>query len=86
MVKKKKNNGRTQGTGSIIKRRGRFYLRCTIDGKRLEKLLLNDDGEACTNPCDPNPCLGVENSTGECMKEGDAYMCACEYGFEYFAR
>ena len=41
------------------------------------------DGEACTNPCDPNPCLGVENSTGECMKEGDAYMCACEYGFEW---
>ncbi|MBO4696403.1 MAG: DUF1566 domain-containing protein, partial [Lachnospiraceae bacterium] len=37
-----------------------------------------------TDPCNPdNPCLEVENSDGTCMSEGDAYMCGCEYGFEW---
>ncbi|MBQ3368774.1 DUF1566 domain-containing protein [bacterium] len=29
------------------------------------------------DPCDPNPCYGLENSTGECITDADKYSCGC---------
>ena len=53
---------------------GNVYVRCVY----------LDDQQTQTDPCNPNnPCLEVENSDGTCMSEGDAYMCGCEYGFEW---
>ena len=59
----KPQSSRTKGTGSIIKRRGHFYLRCTVNGKRLEKLLVNDDGEPCTNRTDANKAAKKQDLT-----------------------
>lgn len=44
--------GRCKGTGSIIKRRGHFFLRTTVQGKRVERLLLNSDNLPCTTKGD----------------------------------
>ena len=52
MSKTRQAKARCKGVGSIIKRRKHFYLRSTVDGHRIEKLLLNDDREACTNRTD----------------------------------
>ena len=36
------------------------------------------------NPCDPNPCLNVANSTKECIETGDTtYSCKCNSGFNW---
>ena len=48
------------------------YVRC-----------VRSDYEPQTDPCEPNPCFGIENSNYECMSEGDIYMCGCEDGFEW---
>ncbi|MBR6421582.1 DUF1566 domain-containing protein [bacterium] len=29
------------------------------------------------DPCDPNPCTGIENSTEECITDADKYSCGC---------
>ena len=29
------------------------------------------------DPCDPNPCAGLENSTEECIADADKYSCGC---------
>ena len=29
------------------------------------------------DPCDPNPCVGIENSTEECIADADKYSCGC---------
>ena len=33
------------------------------------------------NPCDPNPCIGIENSTEECIADADQYSCDCDEGY-----
>ena len=34
------------------------------------------------NPCEPNPCISIENSTGICTATGDTtYSCTCETGY-----
>ena len=48
------------------------YVRC-----------VRSDYEPQTDPCEPNPCFGIENSNYECMSEGDIYMCGCEDGYEW---
>ena len=36
------------------------------------------------DPCDPNPCLDVANSTKECIETGDTtYSCKCNSGFNW---
>ena len=44
---------------------------------------VRSDYEPQTDPCEPNPCFGIENSNYECMSEGDIYMCGCEDGYEW---
>ena len=34
-----------------------------------------------TNPCDPNPCNGITNSTGSCAVSGTSYSCGCNSGY-----
>ena len=34
-----------------------------------------------TNPCNPNPCGGIANSTGVCTVSGTGYSCACNSGY-----
>ena len=36
------------------------------------------------DPCDPNPCLNVANSTKECIETGDTtYACKCNSGYNW---
>lgn len=43
-----------------------------------------DTGATPTGPCDPNPCLDIANSTGECIETGDAtYSCKCNSGYNW---
>ena len=36
------------------------------------------------NPCDPNPCIGIENSTGECIQPGPyEQKCVCIEGYSW---
>ena len=38
----------------------------------------NDEDELENiDPCDPNPCAGLENSTEECIADADKYSCRC---------
>ena len=32
------------------------------------------------DPCEPNPCEGIKNSTGECTKANNSFICSCEEG------
>ena len=42
------------------------------------------DEENNNDPCDPNPCAGLENSTEECLlSEQSGYTCGCKEGFEW---
>ena len=45
------------------------------------------NGSQCwkpVDPCDPNPCLNVANSTKECIETGDTtYSCKCESGYNW---
>ena len=34
-----------------------------------------------TNPCNPNPCNGITNSTGSCTVSGTSYSCGCNSGY-----
>ena len=34
-----------------------------------------------TDPCDPNPCVGMKNSTEECVADADQYSCDCVEGY-----
>ena len=44
----------------------------------------DDTDTVQTNPCDPNPCLDVANSTKECIETGDTtYSCKCNSGFNW---
>ena len=44
----------------------------------------DDTDPVQTNPCDPNPCLDVANSTKECIETGDTtYSCKCNSGFNW---
>ena len=37
-----------------------------------------------TTPCNPNPCLNIENSTKECIETGDTtYACKCNSGYNW---
>lgn len=37
-----------------------------------------------TNPCDPNPCAGVANSTGGCIqKSSTTYSCECNANYDW---
>ena len=46
---------------------------------------LNDTDEDETediDPCEPNPCEGIKNSTGECIAAGiDLYFCKCQKNY-----
>ena len=33
------------------------------------------------DPCDPNPCSGIANSTGACTVSGTSYSCGCNDGY-----
>ena len=45
------------------------------------------NGSQCwqpVDPCDPNPCLNVANSTKECIETGDTtYACKCNSGYNW---
>lgn len=45
------------------------------------------NGSQCwqpVDPCDPNPCLNVANSTQECIETGDTtYACKCNSGYNW---
>ena len=38
-----------------------------------------DDGDSC----DPNPCAGIADSTGDCIVSGTSYICGCNEGYRW---
>ena len=50
-------------------------------------LTADDDADSDSvqvNPCDPNPCLNVSNSTKECIETDDTtYSCKCEPDYDW---
>ena len=36
-----------------------------------------------TNPCDPNPCTGISNSTGVCTVSSSNYICGCKSDYTW---
>lgn len=36
-----------------------------------------------TDPCEPNPCLDVTNSTGVCIVLGENFSCKCDLGYSW---
>jgi len=42
------------------------------------------DEDVINDPCDPNPCTTLQNSTGECLPDVDeSHVCTCNDGFEW---
>ena len=43
----------------------------------------SDDGDEIEDidPCNPNPCEGIKNSTGECTKANNSFICGCVEGY-----
>ena len=41
----------------------------------------NEDTEIISDPCETEPCKGVENSTGECVSFETRYVCECADGY-----
>lgn len=42
-----------------------------------------DDDPGKEDPCVPNPCIGVEHSTGVCIHVDDFYDCECEKNYDW---
>lgn len=40
----------------------------------------DENGTEDIDPCEPNPCEGIKNSTGECTKANNSFICSCEEG------
>lgn len=40
-----------------------------------------DDDSDPADPCDPNPCIGLDNSTETCKVAGTTYQCGCESNY-----
>ena len=38
-----------------------------------------------SNPCEDEPCKGVENSTGKCLASGKGYACECKSSYVWFS-
>ena len=44
------------------------------------------NGSQCvipSNPCSPNPCSSISNSTGVCTVSGSSYVCGCNSGYDW---
>ena len=58
------------------------FIVCVHDAPCKNRLAW--DGTKCLNLCDPNPCNGMEHSTGECKQKiipslrADSYTCGCD--------
>jgi hypothetical protein len=49
-----------------------------------DDLISDDDIEPSVEPCNPNPCETLANSTGECVQTGTTgYSCTCKSGFNW---
>ena len=48
-----------------------------------DSTLENDDTDIPTNPCDPNPCTGISNSTGVCTVSNSNYICGCTFDYTW---
>ena len=48
---------RPKGEGGLIKRRNHYYLRRTIDDKKVEIALQNEDGSWCVSKAQANSAL-----------------------------
>ena len=47
----------------------------------------DDDTDTPTDPCDPNPCTGISNSTGVCTATGtENYFCGCASGYHWWGK
>ena len=51
----------------------------TVDNVDEDDELNDADKDAIEDmdPCDPNPCVGIENSTEECTADAEKYFCGC---------
>ncbi len=63
MANKGKRTARAKGTGSLIKRRGHYFFRNTVNGKRLEQALFNENGTPCTTQPDAEKAAKKQDRT-----------------------
>ena len=69
------------GKGNSIK----LYVICVHNDPCMEGKFWN--GSACVDPCEPNPCSGVSNSTHECVATAwNDYKCECSDGFYWWGK
>ncbi|MBO7127005.1 DUF1566 domain-containing protein [bacterium] len=48
------------------------------DEEETDTSVPDDDTDTTpADPCDPNPCNSIENSTGDCTVNGTGYICGC---------
>ena len=43
----------------------------------------DSDAPVVNDPCNPNPCAGIANSTGICSQEADKYVCGCKPNYNW---
>lgn len=43
----------------------------------------DSDAPVVNDPCNPNPCAGIANSTGICSQETDSYVCGCNPNYNW---
>ena len=69
------------GKGNSIK----LYVICVHNDPCMEGKFWN--GSECVNPCEPNPCGSVSNSTHECIATTwNDYKCECSDGFYWWGK
>ena len=59
---------------------GKDFIETLVDGG---KQLTEDDPTTPEDPCDPNPCTSISNSTGVCTVSGTSYVCGCNSGYDW---
>ena len=57
----------------------------TKPDKDSDKPENNEDVGLESNPCEGEPCKGVENSTGKCLASGKGYTCECKSSYVWFS-
>ena len=58
-----------------------YFVRCVRGENKTVYTNNNLPAEPEPDPCEPNPCYGIENAEGTCVHEDEGYSCRCNQGF-----
>ena len=75
----------SSGNGNFDSKTGKYYAVCVHSDICKEGEFWN--GSACVNPCEPNPCATLANSTHECTATAwNNYECGCDDNFYWWGK